>query len=81
VSSDKFLWVTLKNREGESFQRVRIPYFTFQPLILQWGARYYLRQAGELDYQETDCFFVTLASQYPQTAEERRAAATGGREW
>jgi hypothetical protein len=75
------VWVTLRDRDGKPFLRVRIPR-TVPPLkILQWGPRFYFRSAHDGDYRETDCFFVTLESQYPQSRDQKLRQQEPPREW
>ena len=74
-------WVTLRDRAGKDFLRVRIPRVIPPLAVLQWGARFYVHQGRTGDYHEADCFFLTLVSQYPQTKEEILNAHTEPNAW
>lgn len=81
MSEATHVWVTLRDREGKDFLRVRIPRMVPPPPMLQWGARFYIRRGVDGAYCEGDCLFVTLESQYPQSKDEMLHASGGLAEW
>jgi hypothetical protein len=75
------VWVTLRDRDGLDVLRVRIPKQDPPITALQWGARLYVLGARADAYEEIRSLFLTLASQYPATAEEKRRALTEPFAW